>query len=84
MAWRNRFFSGLKFQICGLYITNEQRLNFSLKSLHLRRVFGDGRERQQLLIIPIGVTVNQIIKMWKDAWKYGQERWSGMITIAMA
>ena len=47
-------------------------------------MFGDGREQQQLLIIPIGVTVNQIIKMLKDAWNYGQERWSGMITAAMA
>ena len=56
----------------------------SQKSLYLRRVFGDGRERQQLLIIPTGVTVNQIIKMLKDAWNYGQERWSGMITAAMA
>ena len=47
-------------------------------------MFGDGREQHQLLIIPIGVPMNQIIKMLKDAWKYGQERWSGMITAAMA
>ena len=48
-------------------------------------MFGDGRERQQLLIIPIGVMVNQIIKMvLKDAWNYGQKHLSGMITIAMA
>ena len=48
-------------------------------------MFGDGRERQQLLITPIGVTVNQIIKMvMKDAWNYGQEHLNGMIMIAMA
>ena len=49
-----------------------------------RRVFGDGKELHQLLITPIGVPMNQINKDMKDVWKYGQERWSGMITIAMA
>ena len=36
MAWRNRFFSGLQFQICGRDITNEQKWNAFLKIIILK------------------------------------------------
>ena len=83
MAWGNGFFSGLKFENVTRRVTDKYKFLGLNYYFFLRRVFGDGKELHQILITTIGVKVNQIIKMVKDAWNFVRIC-CGMIIVAMA